>query len=222
MEVTAVYCEWYVKGFKALFTPSWHNIRAGGICTRSYHCAAQPHRIAVYRSVVLWMHRRWSVYLRVSWYYLPSSQYQLRPEGGRGAEQITGAGLYFTHSCLSLQYHYLSIVQINPFRPRPSHSATESQSFRFSVKILSRSAVAARPEESFHQVSKPLAAAPVSMGTFPYTVGNIMKDTVFYKPTHSGYEKWTFLAVFQVHCSIEVVDCDPLCAEAEWGLFPYA
>lgn len=32
------------------------------------------------------------------------------PPGGGGAEQITGAGQYSTHSCLSLQYHYLSIV----------------------------------------------------------------------------------------------------------------
>jgi hypothetical protein len=30
--------------------------------------------------------------------------------------------------CLSRYYHYLSIVQINPFSPRPSHSATESHS----------------------------------------------------------------------------------------------
>jgi hypothetical protein len=36
----------------------------------------------------------------------------------------------------------LSIVQINPFRPSPSHSAVESQSLRFSVKIFSRSTLA--------------------------------------------------------------------------------
>jgi len=32
-------------------------------------------------------------------------------------------------------------VQINPFRTIPSHSATESQSFRFSVNIFSRPAL---------------------------------------------------------------------------------
>jgi hypothetical protein len=36
----------------------------------------------------------------------------------------------------------LSTVQIDPLRPSPSHSATNSQSFRISVNILSRSAVA--------------------------------------------------------------------------------
>jgi hypothetical protein len=44
--------------------------------------------------------------------------------------------------CLSRWYHYLSIVQINPFRPRPSHSATERHSERVSVKIFSLSAPA--------------------------------------------------------------------------------
>ena len=62
MEITAVYCEWYVTGFKALPTPSRRNVRADGTCvctcTCSYHCASQPHTIAVYPSVVLWMQRR--------------------------------------------------------------------------------------------------------------------------------------------------------------------
>ena len=44
--------------------------------------------------------------------------------------------------CLSRWYHYLPIVEINPFRPIPSHSATESQSFRFSVKMVSQSTLA--------------------------------------------------------------------------------
>jgi hypothetical protein len=42
--------------------------------------------------------------------------------------------------CVSRQYHYLAVVQINPLRTNPSHSATETRSFRFSVKIFSRSA----------------------------------------------------------------------------------
>jgi len=49
-----------------------------------------------------------------------------------------------------------------------------------------------------------------------------VKDIVFHKPTHSGHEKWTFRAIFRVHCSIEVVDYDPLCAAAVLGLFAYA
>ena len=43
--------------------------------------------------------------------------------------------------CLSLQCRHLSSVQINPFRPSPSHSTTESQCFRFIVKICSPSAL---------------------------------------------------------------------------------
>jgi len=31
------------------------------------------------------------------------------------------------------RWYYLSIVQINPFRPSPNHSTTDSQSFRYSV-----------------------------------------------------------------------------------------
>jgi hypothetical protein len=58
MEITAVYCEWYITEFKALSTPSRRNITADGLCTRSYHCASQSHRIAFYPSVVRWMHRR--------------------------------------------------------------------------------------------------------------------------------------------------------------------
>jgi len=43
----------------------------------------------------------------------------------------------------------LSIVQINPFRPRTSESATESQFSRISVKIFVRSALAWGPEKNF-------------------------------------------------------------------------
>jgi len=39
----------------------------------------------------------------------------------------------------------LPIAQINPFRQIPSHSATDSQSFRFQVAIFSRSALAEGP-----------------------------------------------------------------------------
>ena len=40
--------------------------------------------------------------------------------------------------------HHLSIVQSNPFRPSPSHSATESPSFQYTVSIFCRSALAGR------------------------------------------------------------------------------
>ena len=43
-------------------------------------------------------------------------------------------------SCISLQYHYLSNVQLDTQRPIRSHSVTEWRSFRFSVNICSRSA----------------------------------------------------------------------------------
>jgi hypothetical protein len=78
-----------------------------------------------------------------------------REGGGGDPVQITGARwygrwprarLFCTCFCLSLQYHYLSTVQINPFRPSPSYSATESQSFRFTIKIFSRSTLAGAGE----------------------------------------------------------------------------
>ena len=48
--------------------------------------------------------------------------------------------------CLSQYYHSLPTAQINPFRPRPNHSATQNQSFRFSVKIFRRSTLARGPK----------------------------------------------------------------------------
>ena len=38
-----------------------------------------------------------------------------------------------------LVFHYMSIAKVNPFMPSPSHSATDSQFFRFTVKNFSRS-----------------------------------------------------------------------------------
>ena len=51
--------------------------------------------------------------------------------------------MFSSSSVVSLLY------KLNPFRPSPSHSATYSQSFRFSVKIFSRSALAGRRAEKF-------------------------------------------------------------------------
>jgi len=42
----------------------------------------------------------------------------------------------------------LSVLQINPFSPRPSHSATESQSIQISVNIFSLSILPGGPEPS--------------------------------------------------------------------------
>lgn len=39
---------------------------------------------------------------------------------------------YFLMFCLCRQHHYMETVQIDPFRTCPSHSATDSRSFRFS------------------------------------------------------------------------------------------
>jgi hypothetical protein len=63
------------------------------------------------------------------------------------------------HHFSNAVYHDLSIVQINPFRPSPSHSATETRSFRFSVKIFGRSALAGAPDKLFHWGLNPISAA---------------------------------------------------------------
>jgi hypothetical protein len=44
----------------------------------------------------------------------------------RGAAFRKWAGDPILFLFLSRQYHYLPIVQINPFRPSPSHCATDS------------------------------------------------------------------------------------------------
>jgi len=51
-------------------------------------------------------------------------------------------------------------LQINPFRLSPSHSATETRSFRFSVRIVfGRSAFAGAPDKLFHWGLNPISAA---------------------------------------------------------------
>lgn len=49
--------------------------------------------------------------------------------------------------CLSQWYHYLSIVRINPFRPMPSHSATES--FRLTLKSSASTSLLGSPQTFF-------------------------------------------------------------------------
>jgi hypothetical protein len=56
----------------------------------------------------------------------------LEPDGPEGAPGPD----CFACFCISRQFHYLSTVQINPFRPRPSQSATNGQSFRVSYVLL--------------------------------------------------------------------------------------
>jgi len=62
---------------------------------------------------------------------------------------------------LSRYYNCLSIIQINPSKPSPS-SATEIQSFRFSVNIFIRSILADGPKMFFtgleHVVGGPVSS----------------------------------------------------------------
>jgi len=64
------------------------------------------------------------------------TQYR-RDRADAGTKYRGAAGRKGTRFCIcrSRKHHYLPIVQRNPFRPSPSHSAT--QSFQFSVKIFS-------------------------------------------------------------------------------------
>jgi hypothetical protein len=59
----------------------------------------------------------------------------------RGPAVRKGGPAMLHNFCLSRLYRYLSIVQINSVRQRPIYSATEIQSFLFSVKIFSWSAL---------------------------------------------------------------------------------
>jgi hypothetical protein len=80
--------------------------------------------------------------------------------GARRFGKGPGARLCSICFCISRQYHCLSTVQINPFRPSPSHSVTDSQSFRFSVKIFSRSAlIGGGGGHFFHRDPNQLSAA---------------------------------------------------------------
>jgi hypothetical protein len=81
--------------------------------------------------------------------------------GGGGAEggKITGArrsgrgpGHDYVHVSLSFSAVSLFVdIQINSFRPSPSHSATESLCFKLCMKIFSRSALVGGHEKTFYQ-----------------------------------------------------------------------
>lgn len=66
----------------------------------------------------------------------------------------------------------MSAVQISPFRPSPSHSATESYSFGFSVNICSWSTLAGR---HFSPGPKPVSAALLITNPQSYCHGNECK-----------------------------------------------
>jgi len=89
-------------------------------------------------------------------------------EMGRKPVHITGARCYGRGSgsqigCIYFVFlysYYLSIVQINPFRPRPSHSTTESQTFLFSLDVCSWSTLAGGTKKFFSAGSEPTLGRP--------------------------------------------------------------
>jgi len=66
-----------------------------------------------------------------------SANYKL-PGGPKGARVDYIAYVFVFLGCIM---YYLSNVQINPFRPSSSHSATERQSFLFKIQIFDQSAL---------------------------------------------------------------------------------
>jgi hypothetical protein len=73
-----------------------------------------------------------------------------------GAQQ-SGRGPGAPKFCLSCSV--VSLVRINHFKPSLGHSAIDNQSFRISVKIFSRSALAARPKNDFCRNRNSFSAA---------------------------------------------------------------
>jgi hypothetical protein len=78
--------------------------------------------------------------------------------GGRQSRRVPGARL-FCMFCLSRLYHYLSIVKINPFRPSPSHSATESQSSDIVYRFLVGPPLLGDRTKFFRRGPNPLSVA---------------------------------------------------------------
>ena len=74
----------------------------------------------------------------------------------KGARRPTMLHMFLSYSVVSLCVD----LQINPYRPSPSHSATESQSFRFSVNIFGRSAPAGGPKHFFSPGPEPALGGP--------------------------------------------------------------
>jgi len=85
-----------------------------------------------------------------------------------------------------------STAQVNLFIPSPSHCVTESQSFWFSIKIFSRSALVGGPKNAFHRGQNPLLAtvAPTFLWLKSYseTLSNGLRSIRFnmlVKSTHA-------------------------------------
>ena len=74
------------------------------------------------------------------WYKL------LGPSHLEGAQGLTLLHMFLSFSVVWL---FLLTVQINPFRPNPCHSVTESQSFWFSLKIFNWSTLAMGTQNFF-------------------------------------------------------------------------
>ena len=66
---------------------------------------------------------------------------------------------YVAYVLLYTVVSLLSMVQIKPFRPTPSRSATDSQYIRFWVQIFSLSAFAWGQEKIFRRGTNPLSVA---------------------------------------------------------------
>jgi hypothetical protein len=79
------------------------------------------------------------LYINLSAHKRGASRYELRGLGNPEGGPIPIMSYKF---CVTQYHNYYPIVQINPRRARPSHSATESRSSRFSIKIFSRVALA--------------------------------------------------------------------------------
>jgi hypothetical protein len=135
------------------------------------------------------------------------SQYKL-PGPGRGP----GTRLCCKCFCLSRYYHNLPAVQINPFRPSPSHSASRV-SLRFSMKIFSRSALAVGGFKRFsHRGLNPLPAALlVRDRTRTFVVKCAL---ALERPFKNGKTGSTFLSNFprlpKEHCFLEGSQASPI------------
>ena len=85
----------------------------------------------------------------------------------------------------SILQNFLATAQINPFRPNPSHSATDSQSFLIGVKIFSQSALGEWPEEIFSQRPESLLGSSIRHSSTDHAIGNRGK----------GARTWTSLVL---------------------------
>jgi len=101
--------------------------------------------------------------------------YIVRNIGGGGPVQICEARLCCICFCLSRWYRYLSVVGINPYRPNLSHSSTDNQSYRFSVRFLSGPPLlwGGGGSKNFYGDGKPFSAVLHNVAyyhVFPYSI----------------------------------------------------